>query len=164
MGWSQELHTRTAMPTSPFAPVLPLFLAPADSDLQAFLYESHALIGSCPSLVVAVDRDLDCHALRKELRLADARWVAEHTRSFGGVGIGDPAQDLRKPFDLEQGRPRTPGYVVLVALLLRGFFGAGFKAQDSTSMMLESITLRVFFQNLGLKMPGAVRSRSSSTP
>jgi hypothetical protein len=42
----------------------------------------------------------------------------------------------------------------LVALLLRGFFGAGFKAQDVTSMMLESITLRVFFQNLGLKMPG----------
>jgi hypothetical protein len=44
--------------------------------------------------------------------------------------------------------------VVVMALLLRGYFGAGFKNCDTTAMMLESITLRVFFTNLGLKLPG----------
>jgi len=43
---------------------------------------------------------------------------------------------------------------VLVALFLRGYSGAGFKCADLTSLMLESITLRVFFTNLGLPMPG----------
>lgn len=154
---SFELLTRTerpTLPTEPFAPVMPLFLAPVDSDLLAFLVESHALLESCPRLVAAVESDLDRHGLRKkELRVADARWVAEHSLPLPGSGR-DQAQDQHKPLELEQGRTRTPGYVVLIALLLRGFFGAGFKAQDVTSMMLESITLRVFFQNLGLKMPG----------
>jgi IS5 family transposase len=44
--------------------------------------------------------------------------------------------------------------VVLIALFLRGYSGAGFKAADVTSLMLESIALRVFFTNLGLSMPG----------
>jgi len=55
---------------------------------------------------------------------------------------------------LMQGRPRTSGYVVLIALLLRGYSGAGFKSADVTSTMVESITLRVFFTNLGISMPG----------
>ena len=61
----------------------------------------------------------------------------------------DPAK-----LELAQGRPRTPAYVVLVALMLRGYFGAGFKASESSTMMQESITLNIFFSNLGLKMPG----------
>jgi IS5 family transposase len=55
---------------------------------------------------------------------------------------------------LQQGRPRTSAYIVLVALLLRGYSGAGFKSADVTSFMLESTTLRVLFANLGLSMPG----------
>jgi IS5 family transposase len=66
----------------------------------------------------------------------------------------EPAQEPDKPLVLNQGRPRTSGYVVLIALLLRGYWGAGFKSADVTSNMVESITLRVFFTNLGVKMPG----------
>jgi hypothetical protein len=43
--------------------------------------------------------------------------------------------------------------VVLITLLLRGFWGAGFKSARVASQMTESITLRVFFTNLGLDMP-----------
>jgi hypothetical protein len=129
---------------------VPLFLAPADSDLQAFLEEAHSLILGCPSLVAAVERDLDQHGLRKkEIRVADAKWNAGRTLPLVAQDLAEKAV----PLELGLGRARTPGYVVLMGLLLRGFFGAGFKTQDVTSMMLESITLRVFFQNLGLKMP-----------
>jgi len=53
-------------------------------------------------------------------------------------------------------RPKVPHspFSPIVALFLRGYFGAGFKSADVSSNMVESITLRVFFSNLGIKMPG----------
>jgi hypothetical protein len=41
-----------------------------------------------------------------------------------------------------------------MAVLLRGYFAAGFKANQVATMMQESMTLHLFFTNLGLKMPG----------
>lgn len=143
----------STVPASPFSPITPLFLKPVDSDLYAFLEEVHALIQQFPSLVEAVDKDLDAHGLRKKaMRVADAKWLANRTPHL--FGMPEPAQDPDKPLVLTRGRPRTSGYVVLIALLLRGYSGAGFKSADVTSAMVESITLRVFFTNLGVKMPG----------
>lgn len=142
-----------ALPNSPFAPIVPLFLAPVGSDLQVFLKEAHALIESFPELLSAIEADLDAHALRKKaLRVADAQWLAQRTGRL--AGMEELVQDRGGPSELQQGRPRTSAYVVLIALLLRGFQGAGFKDCDVTSSMLESVTLQVFFTNLGLKMPG----------
>ena len=141
--------------TSPFAAVTPLFLEPVDSDLQTFIREAHLLIESCPSVVVLVDADLDQHGRsKKAVRVQDARWMAARTLPLSGIDLEPPPEADGAPLQLMQGRPRTPGYVVAMALLLRGYFGAGFKHCDTTSMMLESITLRVFFTNLGLSMPG----------
>lgn len=141
-------------PTSPFAPVTPLFLEPVDSELQAFLREAHALVESCPSVVELAEADLDRHGRsKKATRVADARWVAERSLALRGMELA-PQEAGSQPLELMQGRPRTPGYVVVMALLLRGYLGTGFKACDATSLMVESITLRVFFTNLGLKMPG----------
>lgn len=141
------------VPTSPFAPILPLFLATADSELFALLQEVHALVQDAPSLLVAIENDLDAHALQKKAaRVADARWYANRTRLLPGTP--EPAKDPVQPLALEQGRARTSAYVVLVALMLRGYFGAGFKSIDVTSLMQESVTLRVLFTNLGLSMPG----------
>jgi len=141
------------VPASPFSPITPLFLEPVDSDLYAFLEEAHALIQQSPSLVEAVEKDLDAHGLRKKaVRVADAEWLEERTPQL--PGLPEPAHESDKPLRLEQGRPRTSGYVVLIALLLRGYWGSGFKSADVTSNMMESITLRVFFTNLGVKMPG----------
>ncbi len=141
-------------PTSPFAPVSQLFLTAADSDLLAYLQEAHGLLGGCPRLVACANADLDAHGLaKKALRVADAAWQAEHTGLLPGC-TSDTAEIDPARLTLAQGRPRTPAYVVLIALLLRGFFGAGFKSCDTDTMMQESITLHVFFANLGLKMPG----------
>jgi len=131
---------------------MPLFLCPPDSNLLKYAMEADALARRYPSLVGLVDADLDAHGLRKkELREADKRWIKEKTARLAGMPCpeADPA-----PGALEQGRPRTPGYVVLIALLLRGYLGTGFKERDASSTMADSITLCVFFENLGLKMPG----------
>lgn len=146
-------HDRSAVPSSPFFPIALVFLAIVDSELCAFLGEAHALIQETPTLVAAVDRDLDAHALRKKaVRVADAQWLADRTPRLPGLPA--PAEEPAQPLVLLEGRPRTPAYVVLIALLLRGYSGAGFKSADVTAAMVESITLRVFFTNLGLEMPG----------
>ena len=135
------------VPISPFASIVPLFIETVDSDLFIYLEEVHYLIQKSPALLAAVEKDLDAHALGKKAdRIADAQWY--DNRSLLLRGILDPPQDPEKPLVLKMGRPRTPAYVVLVALFLRGYSGAGFKCADVTSLMLESITLRVFFTNL----------------
>jgi Transposase DDE domain len=142
-----------ALLASPFSPITPLFLDAVDSDLRAFLEEAHALILEFPSLLQAVEKDLDAHGLRKKaVREADAQWLANQTLPLPGVTA--PAKETPSPRVLNPGRPRTPAYVALIALLLRGYSGAGFKSAEVTSTMQESITLRVFFTNLGLRMPG----------
>jgi hypothetical protein len=143
------------LPAAPFDP-LPLLLltVPLESDLLVFLEEAHRFVSAFPSLVALVEGDLDAHGRRKKaLRLADAAWREAHTAVLSGAtsepAVIDPAQ-----LKLQQGRERTPAYVVLMALLLRGYFAAGFKAIQVATMMRESMTLHLFFTNLGLKMPG----------
>ena len=141
-------------PASPFGAVATLFLSPPDSDLMTFLDEVHRLVVDSPMLLKLVDADLDTHGLgKKAMRRDDAEWERRRTATLPRCDETPTAAGPAK-LALAQGRPRTPAYVVLVALLLRGYFGAGFKACDATTMMQESITLRIVFANLGMKMPG----------
>jgi hypothetical protein len=141
---------------SPFTPVLQLFLSAPDTELMSFLQQAHELLSHFPGLLASAEADLDAHARgKKALRLADATWKAQRTALLPGFA-SEPAVPEATRLTLAQGRPRTPTYVVLIALLLRGFFGEGFKSADAMTLMLESITLHVFFTNLGLqKIPGA---------
>ena len=142
------------LPTTPFAAVPMIFLVAGDSDLLLFLQEAHDLLAGCPGLIERAEADLDAHGCRKKaLRVADAAWWAERTAPLPGY-TSDPAVVDPTRLRLAHGRPRTPAYVVLIAVLLRGYFGAGFKSCDAATMMQESITLCVFFANLGLTMPG----------
>ena len=148
--------SRSALPAYPFPFVSTplLFLAVPDSDLLRFLHEVHRLVEATPTLVALVEADLDAHGKgKKALRLDDAEWVRRQTKTLPHFDETSAPNDPEK-LVLAQGRPRTPAYVVLIALMLRGYFGAGFKACDATTMMQESITLHVFFANLGMKMPG----------
>lgn len=143
------------LPSAPFDPVPLLFLAaPIESELLVFLEEAHRFALAFPSLVALVEADLDAHGCRKKaMRLADAAWREAHTAPLPGV-TSEPAEIDPARLKLLQGRERTPAYVVLMALLLRGYFAAGFKASQVATMMQESMTLHLFFTNLGLKMPG----------
>jgi hypothetical protein len=131
-----------------------LCLVPPDSLLHAFLLETHSLLSRFPALLALVEADLDADALRKKaLRLQDAQWIDNHTLPLPTIVTPPPSAPA--PLSLQQGRPRTPAYVVFFALLLRGFLSAGFKARPVASQLQESISLHVFFANLSLKLPGA---------
>ena len=141
------------LPTTPFAAISMLLLSCVDSDLRRFLQEAHDLALWSPGILVHIDADLDAHALRKKaLRVADKKWREARAPVLPGCETA-AASTRPSELTLAQGRPRTPAYVVLVALLLRGYFGAGFKACDAATMMLESTTLAVLFANLGMQMP-----------
>jgi IS5 family transposase len=125
-----------------------------DSDLSMFLDEVHRLAMAAPALLSAIDNDLDAHGRRKKaLRLADAHWERSRGGTLPTLDAELPTLDPDK-LVLADGRPRTPAYVVLFALLLRGYLGEGFKACDATTFLYESISLHVFFRNLGMKLPG----------
>jgi hypothetical protein len=142
------------LPTTPFAALPLLFLVSGDSDLLDALREAHGLLVAFPELIRRAEADLDAHGCsKKALRLADAAWRAERTALLLGHADAPAVVDPAK-LKLSRGRPRTPAYVVLIALLLRGYFGAGFKSCEAATMMQESITLRIFFANLGMTMPG----------
>lgn len=142
------------IPTSPFASLPTLMLFTPDSDLSIFLGEVHRLAERAPALLSAIDCDLDAHGRRKKaLRLADAHWERSRSGTLPTHHAEPPNFDPDR-LALAEGRPRTPAYVVLFALLLRGYFGAGFKSCDATTFMLESISLHVFFSNLGMRLPG----------
>jgi IS5 family transposase len=141
-------------PAVPFAAAPTLLLTAPNSDLLLFLSEAHRLIVAEPSLLAAVDRDLDAHGKsKKALRIADARWAQEQSRALPGFSsqttVLDPQTLILLP-----GRPRTSAYVVLMFLLLRGYAG-GFKRNDVTTLAQESVTLMIFFHNMGCKMPGS---------
>lgn len=140
-------------PNEPFATAPTLLLTAPHSDLLRFLCEAHRLVVAEPTLLAAVDRDLDAHGKRKKaLRLADARWAERQSHTLPGFSSEATALDPQT-LTLLPGRPRTSAYVVLVFLLLRGY-GGGFKRNDVTTLAQESVTLRIFFHNLGCTMPG----------
>ena len=65
-----------------------------------------------------------------------------------------PAAEGSKPLTLQHGRPRTPGYVVLIAMLLRGYWGAGFKSEEVTSIDDRIDYPPNLLRQSHLKMPG----------
>ena len=134
------------VPSSPWQTVPLLFLDPADSDFCAFLQEAHTLVERNPALLAAIEADLDRHSLaKKALRVADAQWWAARGRRPPLEGLA-PSGEPSTPLRLDVGRPRTAAYVVYLFLVGRGYFG-GFKTREATTLMRESVTLRVFLAN-----------------
>lgn len=149
------------LPTNPFEPVPLLFLAAHnDSELRAFLQEVHQLAEYAPDILAAIDADLDLHGKRKKaLRIQDAQWIeAQRDRLITPDGVPimpiTPVSDVpAESLVLEIGRRRTPAYLVYLFMAARGYFG-GYKSKGATTLVLESMTLRVVLANAGLDLPG----------
>ncbi len=150
-----EVPPMPSIPANPFAPVPLLFLEPPpESEFFTFLQEAHRLVAGDSTILAAIEADLDQHGQRKKaLRMADAQWRKSQNPSLPPI---DDTPTVMGPESLllGVGRPRTEAYVVYLSLVGRGFFGSGFKSADATTLMLESVTLRVFLANRGLGLPG----------
>ena len=131
-----------------------VFLTPIDSQLNDFLNEIHQIACLEPSIVERIDEDLDLHAKKKKLlRLADAQFLAGQTLDLPNLGV--PLRELKvDEIELEVGRPRTDAYIVYLFLMLRGWAG-GCKDQHARLLLEESITLKLWLEDLGLELPPA---------
>ncbi len=131
-----------------------IFFNPLNSRLSDFLNEIHQIARFEPAIVERIDEDLDLYAKKKKLqRLADARFLEGQTPDLPELKMQLRALKL-EDVELETGRPRTEAYVVYLFLMLRGFNG-GCKDQHARLLLEESVTLRLWLENLGLELPPA---------
>ena len=147
----------TSVPALPSQPLPQLFLSPVDSDLHTFLREVHRLAEFEPAILPQIEADLDAHGLhKKRLRQADRRFFAERTADLLHLPSLTPttrAGTAPSPA-LAPGRPRLAAYAVFLFLMLRGRDG-GCKDQRARLLLEESMTLRCWLENLGMKLPAA---------
>jgi len=131
-----------------------VFLTPIDSQLNDFLNEIHQIVRMEPSIVERIDEDLDLHAKKKKLlRLVDEQFQAGQTPDLPKLQI--QLRELKiDDIELETGRPRTEAYIVYLFLMLRGWCG-GCKDQHARLLWEESMTLKLWLEDLGLELPPA---------
>jgi hypothetical protein len=125
-----------------------LFEVAPDSDLADLMGLASGLASFAPALLDLIAADLDAHALEKKARRAGhARWCLERTRGLVDV----PADAVATP-RLGGGRPRMSPLCALAFLLLRGWLG-GVKDGRFRNAVRESISLRIFLENIGEGLP-----------
>jgi len=131
-----------------------LFLPVPDTDFREFLEEVEKLGHFAPTIIEAIEKDLDAHARKKkQLREEDRKFLEGQTADFPEFDNMDEegvAGELR----LSTGRPRMPAYSVYIFLMIRGFLGS-LTSKPARRFMLESMTLYNLLQSWGMKMPGA---------
>jgi len=131
--------------TSSASPIL-IFPTALSTPLQGSLFETapNSLVAdlidfaSClanfnPKLLEAIADDLETRALaKKQGRLDEKRWRESQTETLVDVPPSDPP-----PLKLETGRPRILPLCVLAFLLLRGWFGRGYKDAQLKTLILN---------------------------
>ena len=134
------------------SPISNLFLPVPDTDFREFLEEVENLGRFAPTIIEAIEKDLDANAReKKKVRLEDRKFYASRTAELPELNI-DEQDLLAEKLALAVGRPRMPAYVVFVFLMLRGFLGS-LTTKSARRFLCESISLHAFFQSHELKMP-----------
>jgi hypothetical protein len=149
-----EKSSMTEVKIAPLIPIVKLIPHIPDTDLSFLISEALALGHSNPAILEAIDLDRDVVALeKKRVRMEDNHWLRSHGRP--GLGLDDEESlEGLSVVRLRTGRERMPAMVVLVFLVLRGYFG-GYKDRKTATAMAESRTLEILFMNYGMKRPGA---------
>ena len=130
-----------------------LFLPVPDTDFRDFLDEVLELSRYAPEIVAAIEKDLDGVAReKKRLRLADKRFLESQTDALPTMDIRE-RNILAAELSLAVGRPRLPGEVVYVFLMMRGFLGS-LTTKSAWRFLCESMSVYGFLQDRGLKLPG----------
>ncbi len=129
-----------------------LFLPLPDTDFRGYLDEIEELAKSAPGIIAAIEADLDVHARQeKKIRLEDKKYLASRAADLPKLDIKE-RNLLAEELHLAVGRPRMPGYVVYLFLMVRGFIGS-LTSQPARRFLHESMSLYGFLQNRGLSMP-----------
>ena len=131
-----------------------LFQSIPDTDMSRLIGVTFALTKSHPDLIDRVERDLDARAIaKKKDRMNDQAWSQSRGTLLNGFDRG-AAEDWLDDLELDGGRPRTPAIVIIMFLVLRGWFG-GYKDRKVATVLAESQTIDICLTSLGCRVPGA---------
>ncbi len=135
-------------------PIVKLIPQIPDTDLSRLIAEGLALGQNNPNILTAIDQNRDARALQKKrVRIEDSEWMNTHGKQpldFGAFESSNWSDRLQ----LDIGRERMPAIMVLIFILIRGYFG-GFKDRKTATSLAESRTLEILLTNFGIRMPGA---------
>ena len=133
-------------------PVGNLILPVPDTDFRDFLDEMEELARFAPEIIEQIERDLDAYAReKKKLRLEDRKFFESRTADLPAMNTRE-RNVLAEELKLAVGRPRMPGYVAYVFLMIRGFLGS-LTTKSARRFLRESMSLYGFLQSRGLRMP-----------
>lgn len=125
------------------------------TDFADFLVETDQFIQGHPEILEAIEKDLDKHAReKKKLRIQDEMWKRKQKAGEdieGEMNLEVQEDQLR----LEEGRPRTSGYVVFIALVCRGYHPRGMMSRSFQDFLYESRSLEVLLRKRGETLPAA---------
>jgi hypothetical protein len=138
----------------PISTARELFQSVPDTDMSRLIGVAFALTGSHPDLIDRVERDLDGRAIaKKKDRMRDQARNQSRGNLLSGFDCGT-AEDWLDDLELDAGRPRTPAIVIIMFLVLRGWFG-GYKDRKVATVLAESQTIDVCLASLGCRVPAA---------
>jgi hypothetical protein len=122
-----------------------LFLPVPDKDFRDFPDEVLELGRFAPDIVEAIEKDLDGVAReKKRLRLADKRFLESQTDALPTMDIRE-RNILAAELSLAVGRPRLPGEVVYVFLMMRGFYSEAYRFLKISSGIILTPYSRLFY-------------------
>ena len=131
-----------------------LLLTTSDSELTEFCKEVFSLGEKYPEIYKKIKHDQDVHGKKKKLlRNLDKQYL--HSKIPDLPEIGYEQSDLSdQELVLAAGRPRMRPELVLLFLLLRGYYGS-VTDRAVCDRFKDSMTLYVLFGNLNSKIPAS---------
>ena len=130
-----------------------LLLVSPKTEFSDYLEKIDELVEFAPEIITAINNDLDRNAKeKKRVRLADKEFYQSQTEDLPGY---KSTGEIVEAIDLElgTGRPRMPGYLVYVFLMVRGY-KASVSDRQALTFIKESISLHVFLERRGYTIPG----------
>ena len=128
-----------------------LLLMPFDGKKARIFDEGLKLMREYPEILSRIRTDQDTRSLtKKELRIADAQWFAEHHQPM----LFDEADDTCAIVEtLGTGRPRLKAEAVFLFLVARGLYGSPCD-EVAWERMFDSSTFRFYLHLYVNKFPG----------
>lgn len=135
----------------PAAPLL--FLSAPQSRLGNFIAETRRLAAFRPEILLAIEQDLERHALaKKRFRLADEHWICGEQMTLPEMDQVPTVETLN--LNLKTGRPRMNAQTCFFFWMLCTYAG-GVKSRLTRDLIEESASVALFCREEGIQVPAA---------
>ena len=130
-----------------------LFLPVPDTNLKDLLSDVLKMSGKHPEILVSIRKDQDALGIKKkELRQKDKAYFELKNEELPEI-LEQVEQTEAPGLQLEVGRPRMDAELILVFLVLRGYFKS-LSSIEATERLRDSLTILDYLQGRGLVLPG----------